>query len=195
MLTLRTFALIAAAVAVGACSRDNRTTADSASGTVSTDASDIGHPVSVTPAAGGAAQVTSTDAKSVRLATEYKLTPENFSQFVKASDSLAVLRQHDSFVDALLNEQITDAATGTYVSDYNAGVKHLESNAKINNAIVAAGMSVPDYFVASIAIAQARRFLDNPQAAPPTPALGDNIRFLQAHRAELAALKQTSKAH
>lgn len=193
MFPFRSFALITAALAVGACGQDHRTTADSASGTVSADAGDIGHPVSVTPAAGGAAQVTSTDARSVRLATEYKLTPENFAQFVRASDSLAVLRQHDSFVNALLNEQITDAATGTHVSDYNAGVQHLESNAKINNAIVAAGMSVPDYFVASIAIAQAQRFLDNPQSAPPTPALGDNIRFLQEHRTQLQAMRAKSR--
>jgi hypothetical protein len=194
MSSLRSLALITAALAVGAWGHENRTTADSAAGTVTTDASDISHPVSVTPAAGGAAQVTSTDAKSVRLATEYKLTPENFSQFVKASDSLAVLRQHDGMVNALLNEQISDAATGTVVSDYNAGVQHLQSNAKINNAIVSTGMSVPDYFVASIAIAQAERFLGNPQAAPPTPALGDNIKFLQQHRAELRAMRERDKA-
>ena len=193
MSSLRSFALFAAAIAVGACSHDNRTTADSASGALA-GGTDIGHPVSVTPAAGGAAQVTSTDAKSVRLATEHKLTPENFAQFVKASDSLAVLRQHDGMVKALLNEQITDAATGTYVSGNNAGVQHLESNAKINNAIVSTGMSVPDYFVASIAIAQAERFLDDPKAAPPTPALGQNIQFLQQHRAELQAMRERDKA-
>jgi hypothetical protein len=193
MFSFRSVALITAALAVGACSRDHAATTDSAAGTVTGDATDIGHPVSVTPAAGGAAQVTSTDAKSVRLATEYKLTPQNFSQFVKASDSLAVLRQHDGMVNALLSEQISDAATGTYVSDYNAGVQHLQSNAKINNAIVSTGMSVPDYFVASIAIAQAERFLDNPQAAPPTPALGDNIRFLRQHQAELQAMRERDK--
>ena len=193
MFTVRSFALITSAIAVAACSHDDRTTADSASGSVTSDAADVSHPVSVTPAAGGAAQVTATDAKSVRLATEYKLTPENFARFVKASDSLAILRQHDGMVNALLNEQITDAATGTQVSDYDAGVKHLESNAKINNAIVATGMSVPDYFVASIAIAQAERFLDKPQAAPPTPALSDNIRFLQQHRSELQAMRQRDK--
>ena len=193
MFPFRSLALITAALAVGACSHDNRATTDSAAGSVTADATDIGHPVSATPAAGGAAQVTSTDAKSVRLATEYRLTPENFSRFVKASDSLAVLRQHDGMVNALLEEQISDAATGTFVSDNNAGVQHLESNAKINNAIVSTGMSVPDYFVASIAIAQAERFLDNPKAAPPTPALGENIRFLQQHRAELQAMRERDK--
>ncbi len=192
MSPLRTLTLLAAALALGACSHDNRTTADSASGALASG-TDISHPEAAPPTAGGAAQVTATDAKSVRLATEYRHTPENFSQFVKASDSLAVLRQHDGMVNALLNEQISDAGTGTYVSGNNAGVQHLESNAKINNSIVSTGMSVPDYFVASIAIAQAERFLDNPKAAPPTPALGENIRFLQAHRAELQAMRGRDK--
>jgi hypothetical protein len=194
MSSLRAFALVAAALAVGACSGQDRTTTDSAAGTLSADPTDIGHALSVTPAAGGAAQVTSTDAKSVRLASEYKLTNENFQRFIKASDSLAALRKEDSFVNALLNEQISDAGTGTVVSDYDAGVQHLQSNVKINNAIVSTGMSVPDYFVASIAIAQAERFLDNPQAAPPTPALNGNIEFLHAHRAELSAMRQRDKA-
>jgi hypothetical protein len=51
MFTVRSFAVISAAVALAACGHDNRTTADSASGSVTTDAADIGHPVSVTPAA------------------------------------------------------------------------------------------------------------------------------------------------
>jgi hypothetical protein len=193
MPSLRTLAVFSAALVVGACSRQDRTTTDSAAGAVSADKTDIGHALSVTPAAGGAAQVTSTDAKSVRLATEYKLTDENFAKFVKAGDSLAVLRKHDGMVNALLNEQITDAATGTYVSGTNAGVQHLESNARINNAIVSTGMSVPDYFVASIAIAQAERYLDDPRAAPPTPAFSSNIKFLQAHRAELQAMRARDK--
>ena len=190
----RTSVFFAIALTVGACSHQDRTTADSAAGAVSADSSGLDHPLSVTPAAGGAAQVTSTDAKSVRLASEYRLTDENFRRFVQASDSLAVLRKRDPGARAVLDEQISDAANGTRVSDYDAGVKHLESNVAVNNAIVASGMSVPDYFVASIAIAQAERFLDDPKAAPPTPALGENIKYLQAHRAELQAMKARNGA-
>jgi hypothetical protein len=193
MPALRAFAVVAAALVVGACSHKDRPTADSAGGAVSADQSDISHPLSVTPAAGGAAQVTATDAKSVNRATEYRLTDQNFSQFVKASDSLAALRKRDPSVASTLDEQITDAGTGTKVSATDAGIKHLESNAAVNNAITSTGMSVPDYFVASIAVAQAARFLDNPKAAPPTPALGKNIEFLQAHRAELQAMTARSQ--
>jgi len=189
----RSFLFLAAALTVGACSHKDRSTADSAGGAVSADSSTLNHATSVTPAEGGAAQVTSTDAKSVRLASEYRLTEQSFNQFVKASDSLAALRQRDTTVRATLDAQISDAANGTQVSAYDAGIKHLESNALVNNAIVSTGMSVPDYFVASIAIGQAERFLDNPKAAPPTPALGENIKFLQAHRAALQAMRTRDK--
>ena len=194
MSALRSVAVIATVLAVGACSHKDRSTADSAGGAVSADQSDISHPLSVTPAAGGAAQVTATDAKSVNRATEYRLTDQNFGQFVKASDSLAALRKSDSSVARVLDEQISDAASGTRVTATDAGLKHLESNVAVNNAITSTGMSVPDYFVASIAIAQAERFLDNPKAAPPTPALGKNIGFLQAHRAELQAMRARDRA-
>ena len=191
----RSFIFLAAALAVSACSHKDNSTADSAAGAVSADSSTLNHPLSVTPAEGGAAQVTATDGKSVNRATEYELTDQNFNQFVKASDSLAALRQRDSTVRATLDEQISDAGNGTRVSATDAGIKHLESNAVVNNAIVSTGMSVPDYFVASIAIAQAERFLDNPKAAPPTPALGKNIEFLQAHRAQLQAMRTRDSSH
>jgi hypothetical protein len=192
MSTHRLLALFAAALAIAACGRSDRTTADSASGALGAradQAADIGHPLSVTPAAGGAAQVTPTDAKSVTLATEYKLTDDNFRRFIQASDSLAVLRKRDPQARALLDEQINDAGVDTRVSANNAGRKHLESNVAVNNAITASGLSVKDYFVASIAIAQAERFLDDSRAAPPTPALGANIDYLRAHRAELRAMR------
>ena len=189
MPTLRSFAFVAAVLVVGACSNHDRATADSSAGAVSAGQTDIDRPLSATPAAGGAAQVTSTDSKSVRLASEYKLTDRNFQQFVKASGNLFALRQRDSSVRAMLEEQISDGANGTQVSAYDAGIKHLESNVAVNNAITSTGMSVPDYFVASIAIAQAGRFLDDPKAAPPTPALQDNIKFLQARRAQLQGMR------
>jgi hypothetical protein len=189
----RSFVFLAVALAVSACSHKDRSTADSAGGAMSADSSTLNNPTSVTPAAGGAAQVTATDGKSVNRATEYELTDQNFNQFVKASDSLAALRQRDSTVRATLDEQISDAGNGTQVSATDAGIKHLQSNAVVNNAIVSTGMSVPDYFVASIAIGQAERFLDNPKAAPPTPALGKNIKFLQSHRAALQAMRTRDK--
>lgn len=189
MFMARRFALFAIALGAAGCARTDGT-ADSANGSIlAQEMADSAGLLGATPAAGGAAQVTATDAESVRLATEYKLTDENFGRFLQASDSLAVLRKRDPQARAVLEEQISDNGSGTRVSAYNAGPKHLESNAAVTNAIAASGMSVTDYFVASIAIAQAERFIDDPKAAPPTPTLSVNARFLAAHRAELQAMR------
>lgn len=187
MSTLRQLVWLTAALGAAACGRSDRT-ADSANGIAGRELADSASLLGATPAAGGAAQVTATDAESVRLATEYELTDDNFRRFVQASDSLAVLRKRDPRARALLDEQITDNGSGTRVSAYNAGPKHLESNAAVKNAITASGMSVADYFVASIAIAQAERFIDDPSAAPPTPTLSGNAKFLAAHRADVDAM-------
>jgi hypothetical protein len=188
MSTIRLLTLLTAALGAAACGRSDRV-ADSSNGGVAPEAVDSTTLLGATPAAGGAAQVTPTDAKSVRLATEYKLTEENFRGFVQASDSLAVLRKRDPQARALLDQEISDNGSGTRVSGTDAGAKHLESNVAVNNAITASGLSVPDYFVASIAIAQAERFMGNPKAAPPTPTLSANAKFLDAHRAQLAAMR------
>jgi hypothetical protein len=175
-----------------ACSRSDRTADSANGGVVAQEIADTTRLLGATPAAGGAAHVTATDAKSVRLATEFRLTEANFRRFIQASDSLAVLRKRDPQARALLDEQPTDNGSVTRVTANDAGITHLESNAAVNNAIVASGMSVPDYFVASIAIAQAERFIGDPKAAPPTPTLGANAKFLAAHRAELDAMRARS---
>src|SRR4051794_22903915 len=55
MSALRSFAIVAAALIVGACGNKDRSTADSAGGAMSTNQPDSSHLLSVTPAAGGAA--------------------------------------------------------------------------------------------------------------------------------------------
>jgi hypothetical protein len=187
----RAFVLLAAGFAITGCGRSDRTTADSAGGNVIAQmarTADTGNPSSVTPAA-GEVKVTATDARSVRKAEEYKLTDDNFRRFIQASDSLDALRRRDPQARAFLDKDITDDGSGTRVTTSDAGVKHLEADPAINNAITSAGISVPDYFVAGIAIAQAERFMGNPKAAPPTPALSVNATFLEAHSAELKALR------
>jgi hypothetical protein len=153
---------------------------------------DTGNALGATPAAGGMAAVTPADAKAVTTATEYKLTEDNFGKFVAATDSLAALRKRDPKAAAFLAQEISDHGRGTQVSTNNAGRKRLEDNPAVANAIAAAGLSVRDYFVASIAIAQAERFMGNPKAAPPTPTLGPNAAFLNTHKAQLAHLKSVS---
>ena len=89
----------------------------------------------------------------------------------------------------MFDKQVSDAGVNTATSTMNAGRKRLEDNPAINNAIASTGMSAKDYFVASIAVAQAERFMGNPKAAPPTPTLPANAEFLRQHQAELSALR------
>ena len=185
-------ALVITAALLAACSKgDAGGTPKGAERTAEVAAvADTGNALGATPAVGGVAAVTATDAKSVTRATEYKLTEDNFTKFVAATDSLAAVRKRDPARAAFLDQQISDNGSGTQVSGNNAGRVHLESNPVVSSAITAAGLSVRDYFVASIAIAQAERFMGNPKSAPPTPTLGPNAEFLNAHKAQLQHLHQ-----
>jgi len=187
--------VLAMGAAIG-CSRSENQTSDSAGGNIATATTeraataDTGISNAATPVAGGTAQITPTDAKSVEHATEYKLTETNFRQFVAASDSLAALRARDPAVRELFDKQVNDAGTTTTTTTNNAGRKRLEENAAVSAAITSTGMSVKDYFVAAIAVAQAERFMGDPKSAPPTPALPGNAEFLKTHATELQALRK-----
>jgi hypothetical protein len=98
------------------------------------------------------------------------------------------LRRRDPQVNAMFDKQVSDAGVNTRTEEPNAGRKRLEDNPRINNAIVSAGMSAKDYFVAAIAIAQAERFMGDPKSAPPTPTMPQNAEFLRQHQAGLAKI-------
>jgi hypothetical protein len=194
MKTVRTrhaAAVIAMSAVLAGCAGSENQTSDSAGGNIAERVArtDTGLANSTTPIAGGTAQITPTDAKSVEHATEYKLTETNFRQFLAASDSLAALRARDPQVRAMFDKQVNDAGTVTRVEETNAGRKRMEEYYPVSQAITSTGMSVKDYFVAAIAIAQAERFMGDPKSAPPTPALPGNAEFLRAHQAELSRLR------
>jgi hypothetical protein len=193
--TRRVAVVLAVGAAIAGCSRPENQTSDSAGGNIATQTApaDTGISNAATPVAGGTAQITPTDAKSVEHATEYKLTETNFRQFIAASDSLAALRARDPAVRDLFDKQVNDAGTTTSTETMNAGRKRLEENPAVSRAITSTGMSVKDYFVAAIAVAQAERFMGNPKAAPPTPTLPSNAEFLKAHAGELQALRALEK--
>lgn len=167
-----------AAVALAACSRDRSRTS---AGTLDTATADL---TAVTPAVGPGVQVTRTDGKSVTRAMRYELTADNFGRFLAAADSLAALAARDSATRSYLAMDIVGAGS----TDPDAGLKWLESNDAVNGAISSAGISTKDYFVQSIAIAAASRFVADPKSAPPTPTLAKNAEFLRTRPADLARL-------
>jgi hypothetical protein len=155
--------------------------ADSAAGVAAPDTTQA--TTTLTPAA-PAPQPTAEDAKVVRDALEFKLTEDNVNKFIKAGSSLAFLRARDAQVRGYL-----ESVAGSREQNDDAALERLESHPQIAKAISDAGLSVRDYYTMSLAIASAQRFIDNPEAAPPTPTLADNARFLRDNRQHLAHLR------
>jgi hypothetical protein len=165
-----------------ACGRDEANRAsDSAAGVVPADTAPA--TAALTPAA-PAPPPTAEDAKVVRDALEFRLTEDNLNKFMKAGSSLAYLRARDPQVRGYM-----ESLGGSRAKHDDSAVERLEGHAQISKAITDAGISVRDYYTMALAIASARRFVDNPAAAPPTPTLGDNARFLRDHRQHLAHLR------
>jgi hypothetical protein len=175
------FAAVLLSFAVACGGGDADRTSDSAAGAANVDTTRA--TTTVTPAA-PAPQPTAEDARVVRDALSFKLTQDNLSKFMKAGSSLAFLRARDPQVRAFLEQM-----GGTRASGDDAALERLEGNAQISKAINDAGISVRDYYTMSIAIASAQRFIDNPNAAPPTPTLSDNAKFLRDNKEHLAHLR------
>jgi hypothetical protein len=78
---------------------------------------------------------------------------------------------------------------GSRAQNDDAALERLERHPQISKAVTDAGLSVRDYYTMTLAIASAQRFIDNPSAAPPTPTLSANAKFLRDHRQHLAHVK------
>lgn len=130
--------------------------------------------------------VTRTDGRSVAEAATYQLTERRFASYLAAAERLAALEQQDSIVRDYLDVDVSDAGS----TDAEAGRAWLEANEKARRAITGAGLTVHEYYVASIAVGQAERFLRAPRSAPRTPALLKNARLLRAHASDVARLRE-----
>jgi hypothetical protein len=171
--------LLSTSAACGRSEADRAT--DSAAGVVAADTAPAS--TTLTPAA-PAPQPTAEDAKVVRDALQFKLTEDNLNKFMKAGNSLAFLRARDAQIRGYL-----ESIGGSRGQDDDAALERLEEHAQISKAINDAGLSVRDYYTMAIAVSTAKRFVDNPDAAPPTPSLRDNAKFLRDHRQHLAHLR------
>lgn len=183
-ITLRrraTLALVGFAGLQAACSgRDWRARAEGGSVDAGVTVQTAAIAAAITPGV----HVTRTDGKSVTDAAVYRLTEQTFAAFMTAAESLASLERRDPGVRDYLAANISDAgAPGA-----DAGRKWLEANDAARRAITATGLTVTDYYVASISIASAERFLNHPKSVPTTPALARNARLLQSHGRDLVRL-------
>src|SRR5918999_2809186 len=171
--------LLSFAVACGGGDADR--TSDSAAGAANVDTTQA--TTTLTPAA-PAPQPTAEDAKVVRDALAFKLTEDNLNKFMKAGNSLAFLRARDPQLRGDL-----ESIGGSREKNDDAALERLEGHAQISKVITDAGISVRDYYTMALAITSAQRFIDNPNAAPPTPTLSDNARFLRDRKEHLAHLR------
>jgi hypothetical protein len=193
-------AAVVASFAVGCGGHDNRSI-DSAAGTTESAAGASTAAGNVTPASdttrgaisattaalGPGIQVTPTDEHNVNRSFDLKLTDANWTKFLRAADSIAAIRARDPQVRAHLDQQIAGAKTD------DAGRKWLEAEPTVTAAITAAGLSVKDYYRLGIVTAAASRYMNDPSAAPPTPAGRENAEFVRAHRADLEHLRAISR--
>jgi hypothetical protein len=192
--------LIAASLLIAGCGRRDRRATDSAGGGVDTTHSAAASPANVpasdttrgaisatTDAIGPGIQVTPTDEHNVNRAFDLKLDNNNWPKFLNAADSVAALRARDPQVRQHLDQRIVGATTD------DAGLKWLESDPKVANAIVANGLSVKDYYRLGIVTATAVRFMNNPKSSPPTRAGQSNAEFVRNHQADLERLRALSQ--
>jgi hypothetical protein len=168
-------------IAIVACRRDDARATDSAAGVLPADTAAASK--APTPAA-PAPQPTAEDAKAVSDALEFKLTDDNLNKFIQAGNRLAFLRARDPQIRAYL-----ESIGGSRAPHDDSAVERLERNAQVSKAITDAGLSVRDYYTMALAIGSAQRFVDNPNAAPPTPTLSENAKFLRDHKQYLAHLR------
>ena len=193
-------AMITASVTLIGCGHGDRRASDSAGGGIDTAKAAAASPTNVpasdtthgalsarTDAIGPGIQVTPTDEHNVNRSFDLKLDDTNWSKFMKAADSVADLRARDPEVRQYLDQRIVGATTD------DAGLKWLQSNPKVSAAIVSAGLSVKDYYRLGIVIADATRFMNDPKAAPPTPAGRSNAEFVRNHQADLEHLKAVTQ--
>jgi hypothetical protein len=171
--------LLTAALAGAACG-DGDIAADSAR-----MAADTFRAAAAPPTAGPLPPVaTAADAGLVMDATEFRITDQNYQQFVRASEALSYLRARDMNVRSMLDQAGTtaDSTTGSIL-------ERLERHPQIAQAINDAGMSVRDYYVMAIALHSAQRHAANPEGAPPASVGRANAEWASRNRSQLARLQ------
>lgn len=147
-------------------------------------AADTAPVTATTPAAGPLGTVAPADGDLMMDALEFGITDQNFATFVKASEALSFLRARDMNVRSMLEQTGTTADTST-----RSLVERLEKHPQISQAINNAGMTVKDYYVMAIAIANAQRHAASPETAPPTPAGKANAEWVAKNRSQLGKLQ------
>jgi hypothetical protein len=150
------FSFFAALVLVtsAACGRDKQATAD---GTATSTFLDN----------------TSPEAReALALRVDYRLTDERFARWEAAQRNL----------DRLPRSAFPDASSGRGGNVIDRAVARLGSSPRARTAIESAGLTVRDFILQTIALAQATQAAENRQQAGATVVPSENVRFVHRYR-------------
>jgi hypothetical protein len=102
---------------------------------------------------------------------DYRITPDNFARWQQAQENL----------DQLSESEI-QSGRGSGGNAIDRAVSRLESNPLARQAIESAGLSVRDFVLETIALAQATESVETGKSTSPTPILADNYQFVRQYR-------------
>jgi hypothetical protein len=105
---------------------------------------------------------------------EYRLTDDNFARWEEAQGNLEDLPR-----------SAMRAEVGSGRNAINRAVARLESNSRTRRAIERAGLSVRDFVLETIALAQAMEAAETGKSTSATPVPADNFQFVQRYRSRI----------
>ena len=102
---------------------------------------------------------------------DYRITADNFARWQQAQENLEQLPE---------SEIRSERGSGRNAID--RAVSRLESSPLARRAIESAGLSVRDFVLETIALAQATESVETGKSTSPTPILADNYQFVRQYR-------------
>jgi len=162
-------------------------------------------PAAATPAEGaapstGASPTAAGGAIDDRALGSYELTEDKLKKTLQAGRNIKAAERADPQLAARWKQKVSDDPNNPIGAELGAMLERIDREPKIKQAIESAGLMPRDLVMTTFAIISADVASQLKKAnAPPRPSgLGAhvsdaNVRFVEAHRADVAALMEVSK--
>jgi hypothetical protein len=109
--------------------------------------------------------------EALSMSVDYRITEDNFARWQEAQGNLEQLPRSAMWSGLSSGRSAIDRA-----------ISRLESSPRSRTAIESAGISVRDFVLETIALAQATEAAQTGKSTSPTPILADNDRFVRGYR-------------
>jgi hypothetical protein len=113
---------------------------------------------------------------------DFRLTDENFARWEQAQDNL------DDLPRAALRSEVRSGRNAI-----DRAVIRLESNPRARRAVESAGLSVRDFVLETIALAQAMEAAETGKSTSAAPVPPDNFQFVQRYRSRILLVKREDR--